>query len=592
MRHDKSMKKIFQKWLFVFVLIAFLITFGISWRIHSRLAREATISLIRTTLKEASGQVIKTQNNLQTIIKLSDAAALAKTRALAQIVAADQSIITNATLAQKVCDDLDVDEIHVSDETGLLICSIPQSYKGYRMDSQDQSRPFMEAVTNSAFELVQSPMLNGYNDRIQYAGVARLDAPGIIQIGYKVKRIEEFETLADVSNIAQAFKIGHSGYVTIAPKRPELHFKERIFNQTINGKNYVSIAVPSGNYILTGSLPEKEMYLSRNSVLQVIVLANIILFGIIFILVSILLQKVVIKGIYSVNDSLNKITNGDLSEKVNVETTTEFIDLSTGINSTVNALKESIKNEAKRINRELEMGRIIQSSVLPLEFPATDNYRLHAAMFAAKEVGGDFYDFFKISDEKLAIIISDVSGKGISAALYMMNSKALIKDLVQSEVSLEIAVRKANEELCKNNKAHMFLTSFIAILDLKTGNLECVNAGHNPPLIKNENGEWEYLKIKHGIPLSIMAKAKYTAVNLTLKPGTSLLLYTDGVTEAKNREGKLFGEDRLITTVSTQNGTPAQIISTLKETIDDYSTGCEQSDDITMLSIDFIKPME
>ncbi len=584
------MKKLFQKWLLVFVAGAFLLTFGISWWIHSSLARNSAIELLRIKLDDARRQVERTQANLDTVVQMSNSAALSKARAFARLVAADPSILKNRESLEKIRKDLDVDELHVSDEKGILIASIPQSYEGYDMAESEQSGEFLGALKDPDFALVQNPMPNGILKILfQYAGVARMDQPGIVQIGYRPERVEEASKVADVQYIASSFRIGHEGTLRISEAGDSALNREEVFRKTIDGVPSLCLSIPCGKYLLTGNLPEAEMYVSRNSVLRILVIANLVLFGVIFLLVSILLQKVVIRGIYSVNTSLAEITNGNLEEKIAVSTTSEFEALSQGINTTVAALKKSIENESKRINAELEMGRTIQTSVLPLDFPAHPRFRLAAGMYAAREVGGDFYDFFMIDDRHLAVLVADVSGKGITAALYMMNSKALLKELILSGAEPAEALTQANRELCRNNKARMFLTAFLAVLDLDTDTLTCVNAGHNPPLLKHADGSWDYLRIKHSVVLGVTAKARYTGIPVLLTPGDRLFLYTDGVTEAKSAANELFGEERLQEALNAMAGTPSELIEKIKTKLGGFSAGVPQSDDITMLVLDYFE---
>jgi len=241
-----------------------------------------------------------------------------------------------------------------------------------------------------------------------------------------------------------------------------------------------------------------------------------------------------------------------------------------------------------QIDAELEMGCTIQTSVLPLDFPDNDSFRLAAAMFTAKEVGGDFYDFFPIDSTHFAALIADVSGKGITAALYMITTKTLLKELIQSGKKPEEAFHLANQELCRNNRAHMFLTAFLAVLDRKTGVLACVNAGHNPPLLKRGGGTWEYLRVRHSVVLGISKKTVYTSVPIPLNPGDRLFLYTDGVTEAMNANHKQFGEERLQNALNTADETAGALVEHIRTVIEAYAGDTPQSDDITMLLLDFL----
>ena len=577
------MKFIFQKWLFLLVVLAFLITFAASWHLHSYLAELSAIDMLESTLSGVSRKISITEDNLKAVTHLSDAAALAKTHAFALLIASDPSILHNKEQLDAVRKKLDVDELHVSDEKGVLQWSVSFNksldYRGYDMNSQEQSAAFMPALTDKKFELVQEPQVSGsYKILFQYVGVARIDKPGIVQIGYRPERIIEAQHLADIKQIEEDTRIGTNGTLYIIEK-PDLPADYKKVTRTGNS---IQLSIAFGKYLLTAELPEEEMYVSRDSVLKVLIIGNLILFGVIFILVSRLLQKVVINGIYSVNDSLHEITGGNLEKQVSVSTTAEFCTLSNGINETVSALKKAIENEAKRLDAELEMGRMIQTSILPVDFTDNERYQLHAGMFTAREVGGDFYDFFAIDKDHLAILIADVSGKGITAALYMMTAKTLLKELLQKHPVAE-AFDLANQELCKNNKAHMFLTAFAGVIDLNTGIMTCVNAGHNPPVFIHADGTAQYLKIKHCLVLSASRKARYTAVDLQFKKDDKIILYTDGVTEAMNCSKQLFGEERLLQTLSANNASPQEIVELIRTEVSEFAGAEPQSDDITLL---------
>ena len=581
------MKFIFQKWLFLLVVLAFLATFAASWHLHSYLAELSAVDMLESTLSGVSRKISITEDNLKTVTHLSDAAALAKTHAFALLIASDPSILHNTEKLEAVRKKLDVDELHVSDEKGVLQWSVSfnksLNYRGYDMNSQAQSAAFMPALTDKKFELVQEPQISGsFKILFQYVGVARIDKPGIVQIGYRPERIIEAQHLADIEQIEKDTQIGTNGSLYIS-ENPNLPTDYRLVSRTGNS---IQLSVATGKYLLTAELPEEEMYVSRDSILKVLIIGNLILFGVIFILVSRLLQKVVINGIYSVNDSLNEITGGNLEKQVSVATTTEFRTLSNGINATVSALKKAIENEAKRLDAELETGKMIQTSVLPVDFTENERYQLHAGMFTAREVGGDFYDFFAIDEDHLAILIADVSGKGITAALYMMTAKTLLKELLQKH-PVEEAFDIANQELCKSNKAHMFLTAFAGVIDLRTGVMTCVNAGHNPPVLKHADGTAEYLKIKHCLVLSASRKARYTAVDLQLKKDDKIILYTDGVTEAMNCSKQLFGEERLLKMLSSNNASPKEIVELIRNEVSEFAGSEPQNDDITLLVMEY-----
>jgi sigma-B regulation protein RsbU (phosphoserine phosphatase) len=209
-------------------------------------------------------------------------------------------------------------------------------------------------------------------------------------------------------------------------------------------------------------------------------------------------------------------------------------------------------------------------------------------MDAAKEVGGDFYDFYLLDNDRFAFLVADVSGKGIPAALFMMRAKMTIKALAESGADVHVVLSKANEKLCEENEAGMFVTTWLGIVDMKTGVLSYANAGHNPPLVRHRQGRFEYLKTRPNFILAGIESASYHKNEIQLLPGDEIFLYTDGVTEATNNSQELFGECRLKETI---NMNPEETVESrcknVKHSIDRFVGEAEQFDDITMLSVHF-----
>ena len=245
-----------------------------------------------------------------------------------------------------------------------------------------------------------------------------------------------------------------------------------------------------------------------------------------------------------------------------------------------------LTESSARIGAELEMAEKIQKDMLPNIFPTfseSEVFDLYASMTPAREVGGDFYDFFMIDDDRLALVIADVSGKGIPAAMFMMTAKTVIKDYALTTEDTAEIFNIVNNRLCENNEAGMFATAWIGILNLKTLVLQYTNAGHNYPLIQRCGKPSELLKDKHGLFLGCMDGIMYKKSEITLSKGDRLLLYTDGITESHSKEGELYGEERLISVlddISAQSGESA-LQSILKD-VGRFSKGEDQFDDITM----------
>lgn len=247
--------------------------------------------------------------------------------------------------------------------------------------------------------------------------------------------------------------------------------------------------------------------------------------------------------------------------------------------------------EKERIGAELNVATQIQADMLPRIFPAfpeRTEFDIFASMNPAKEVGGDFYDFFLVDENHLAIVIADVSGKGVPAALFMVIAKTLIKNHAQLRECPADIFTNVNEQLCEGNEAGLFVTGWMGILDLTTGQFVYVNAGHNPPLLMRSGENFEYLKSRAGFVLAGMEGIRYRQAELTLLPGDRLYLYTDGVTEATDIHAELYGEDRLQNALNQYKTLPIQeMCSGIKSSVYEFFGEADQFDDITMLAIEF-----
>ena len=256
--------------------------------------------------------------------------------------------------------------------------------------------------------------------------------------------------------------------------------------------------------------------------------------------------------------------------------------------------QENMIKEQERIVKELSTARQIQKSVLPHIFPPFPDRAeidLFATMDPAKDVGGDFYDFYFIDEDHLCLVIADVSGKGIPAALFMMLSKRILEDLARQERTPSTILEKANDLLCDNNQAEMFVTVWLGILEISTGKLTAANAGHEFPAICEKGGSFELYKDKHGFVVGGMEGVHYKGYDLQLNPGDKLFVYTDGVPEATDGSGEMFGTDRMIETLSScTDNTPKEILQGVRNAVDSFVGDAEQFDDLTMMCLEYKGP--
>lgn len=247
----------------------------------------------------------------------------------------------------------------------------------------------------------------------------------------------------------------------------------------------------------------------------------------------------------------------------------------------------------ERVNTELNMAAHIQTSVLPRKFPAFPDrpeFDLYASMDPAKEVGGDFYDFFLVDDDHLALVIADVSDKGVPAALFMMSAKIILKYRARMGGAPGEILTSVNAQLCGNNPTGMFVTVWLGILELSTGRLTCTNAGHEYPVVR-ENGRFRILTDPHGLPLGIMSGMKYRDYTISLRPGDAVFVYTDGVSEANNAEGELYTRARLEMALNQfQGNDPEGILKGVRADVDAFVKGAVQFDDLTMLCLEYRGP--
>ena len=247
--------------------------------------------------------------------------------------------------------------------------------------------------------------------------------------------------------------------------------------------------------------------------------------------------------------------------------------------------------QQERVDTELALANRIQTDMLPNVFPPFPN-RLEVDIFAsmtpAKEVGGDFYDFFFVDHDRLALVIADVSGKGIPAAMFMMMAKSMLQTQAAAGHSPQEVLETVNRLICENNKEKMFITVWLGILDLRTGLLTAANAGHEYPILKAPDGDYELVKDKHGFVLGGMKGMRYKEYTLTMAPGSRLFVYTDGVAEAMNADKELFGVERTLEALNAaKDAPPAEVLRRVDEAVARFAGGAEQFDDLTMMCVEY-----
>ena len=422
-----------------------------------------------------------------------------------------------------------------------------------------------------------------------------------------VREIEQKE-LADIAKkmtsgekgIAEVELNGNRYYVAYAPIK-YLNWSLGV----VLPANEVTETIEKNRTMIHNLTEEKVEILDQRFVIVLLsmLLIALVIWALVTTLIGRKLATKFVKPIKELSDGVRDIAMSNFEKKLEIiKTGDEIESLSTTFNAMTDELQNYIKNlnavtaERERMAAELDVAKNIQQSMLPSEFPPFPDkteFEIYATMEAAKEVGGDFYDFYMADENHLVVTIADVSGKGIPAALFMMTSKTVLKNFIMmanTADDLAAAMTLANQQLCQNNEEMMFVTVFLAMLDLQTGKLIYVNGGHNPPLILHD-GKYEYLpkNTKRVPPLGVRAKTQYEQQTLQMSEGDVLYMYTDGVTEAENVEKELYSNERLEEFLnSTDKNLPLdKLLAEVRQSIKNHAGDAQQSDDITMLALRF-----
>ncbi len=471
----------------------------------------------------------------------------------------------------------ELDEINVVARDGFILASTDPKLIGVTMVEKAQAAEFM-VLTNGIRHAFSQPFRQGANNpevRRKYVGVAFPGGNGYIQVGIDESHVTKmFPSIMDF--IFDGWLLGSTGFFLCADvndgsliSNPARHrdearflsetgydpddpvvcedgkttFRQRLFGDLCDCR----AAIYCGHRVIA-CLPPAEYYAARTFYAAVMA----------FVLALVLVV---------------------------------FVLLFRRIDRDADRLRAFYAAEEATRAKDMEIAKTIQNSALPNVLPANPHFQLSAAMQAAKEVGGDFYDYFPLDDTRYAFLVADVSGKGITAALYMMTAKTLIKDTLLALRDPAATLTRANAELCRNNPANMFITAWVGVLDTETGTVFFANAGHNPPLklTAADAADVAFLTAKSGPMLAFMDGIVYKPCKVTLAPGDSLFLYTDGVTEALDPKNELYGEGRLLETLrAAPSPEPESVCTIVRATVAAFAAGAPQADDITVLALRYV----
>ena len=601
-----------------------------------------------------SNDALKTLKSMTAQVGVQRARALALLIQSDPSILKEGDVETTTVNLGKIARLIKVDEIDVTDENGFIIASWPTGATeiGYNMGSGSEARKFLPILSNPDLEISQEIRpTEGANDSklYQFSAVARRDRVGIIEVGFRAEDVEDAYNLANISNYISSV-VGYDGFLWVyqgpnAIKKPgsdevesdaktsgKSEVSEYLDGQ-ISGPKFTQASVEElqklplekvvvrrlrdfvsdksvpylvfaqdlyleeneSPYRFVGGISQQEIYRSRRMLVNLLALANFIVFFTIFTLISKLVKRLIVDSVYAVNESLERITKGNLNERVDVKVSREFVDLSNGVNATVDSLKQVVDEVRQSVERELVLAKKIQEASLPnIEnlYSDRDEFDVYAKNRPMRSVGGDMYDFFYLDPENILFYIADVSGHGVPGALIMMKTMALVKNLALSGYPLEKVVALTNASLSENNDSS-FVTGFFCVINLKTGDLTYVNAGHNSPFIRQGSGQFVEFTPEINLILGILPEAEYVSQTIKLNPGDVFVLFTDGITEATTPTmAGCFETDAALNVLNSlpSDATAKESVEALFEAVAKFTNYEEPSDDETILFFHYLRP--
>ncbi len=512
----------------------------------------------------------------------------------------------------KLANLLGIREVDVVSPKGIITKSSVIGRVGLDISKDKKIGEFMPLLhSRIAYEGYIEPIDNDFVSQkipYRYTGV-HLTKGGFLRLGTDMSTLVNIID-AHAAKFLNDYHIGHAGFVLVLTPRNQIsnipkdiltyidandlqnnfNFKATgISTGRMKGKDYLYVTSNFYGYSIIAFLPKEEASKPTNIFLYSFVILFSVAFIILFWETNKLIDKTVLKNIYNINSALSRIAQGKLDTNIDVSDSPEFRELRDGINHTVKALKENMEERQKAVMLELEIAKNIQFSSLPQStaiFNNSDYFEIYAQMDTAKEVGGDFYDFYSIADNKVVFLVADVSGKGVYAAMFMMRAKTLLKSIAETNYNDPASMLyKANEILCEDNDVEMFLTCWLGVLNQDTGEIIYANAGHNYPiLIKNDSVE--FLTNKPHFLLAGMKNVKYVNHTVYLSPGDKILLYTDGVNEALNDYAQFYGNERLLSAVTdAKDYSATHLCQSVRQSVKNFVNGAEQADDVTLLCL-------
>lgn len=599
------MRRTFLIRLFL-LLIAVFAVMGAGTYIHLiRHADERAEQMMKGRVDDLAELLVHEDECEATARELYEETALHRAHAAAELLRLNPEIADDQESLQELCNLMGAEHAYLTDGGGIITAAAPTGSKGTNIADDEQLRQFALCAREATAELCLTVRpVKSAAALLQFAGVHRRDADGTLLLGFSTHRLHRARSNEALMRLADNYHMGERGYI-IAFRGGALQNKGhlncatsdllsvplgRVDKLVSDGTTYFTYAVENNDYRLVALLPRSEVYRVSMKTLRSVLLSNLFIFCITFVAVAFLLQRYVLRGLSRVINSLRRITDGDLRERVEVTDTPEFRRLSSDLNAMVDTLRFYGEAEIADMNRELELARNIQNAALPNRFPAFPNHTefdLYAACVPAMSVGGDFYDFFMLGDDRLCFVVADLSENGIPAALYMMRCMSLIRSVARSGVKPEKLAHMVNKALCEGDTTSIRLSLFYGCLRIRTGELRFINAGAPQAMIQHDGGTYAPLSTVTSDALGIDENAAYKERRITLQPGDRLVLWTEGVTAAANADNTPFGLERLTAALNEPAPAIADVVHQTRAAIRRFLKESPIQEDVTLLALEY-----
>ena len=605
------MKRIIQTRLIIFMLLGLLSLLVIVNFVMAIGAKRQARTIISERLRDLSMDVTEWRNSYKKLRENTDSGSLAKARMLARIIQYDPAILKNDAHLKEIAAALNVDSLCVSDGDGVLIASTEPGFLGFHMDSTAQSGEFMPATRDKTFELVQDPQERGIDHVIvQYAGVARLDEPGIVQIAYEADNVFNYSDIELMREIMEALPIGHNGRFLVLedgddpvvfasgdPSENGLRLSELGYRRNpvlpdsifLRGVQYFyqRVQIEGEPRRVLAVMPKSEVFGARNRAMVFILAIYLAFFVLFYFLLEHLIRRTVTDGFYEVNRTLDKIIAGDLTQTVNVRNNPEFLALSDGINTMVGGLKKNLTESRRRVRRENELAKSIQRTLIPTpeEFPPEfGQIDFALASVLAAHQGSDIVETFVTDAGRPGFVMAEAIGDSVSACLSMMKFRAIFQPCVAAAME-PLDMLNRGMELCQDEKVFrkQYLSIFVGFFDVKNRRLDYVNAGFYPPFLKRSGGTFEHLRETTGMVFTTAHPVEFRQESITFEPGDTFFACSNGIFSYRDSEGQCFTKKMLVGKLDASQAASAQaLLDDVAASVRGFSGELPPDDDVIM----------